>query len=109
MGLRGPPPGSGGREKGTPKTGGRQKGTPNKMTVEVKDAIAEAAAKLGGTNRIVEWAKEDVQNERVFWSSMYVRLLPLIIGSDPKNPFKAILSTMTPQEAAQAYADTLRS
>lgn len=58
------------------KTGGRKKGTPNKTTVAAKEAIALAADGLGGTDRMIEWVKEDPLNERVFWSQMYTKLLP---------------------------------
>lgn len=56
---------------------GRPKGSQNKTTKAAKDAIAEAAEKLGGTNRLVKWAKEDPLNERAFWSTIYPKLLPL--------------------------------
>lgn len=59
------------------KTGGRKKGTPNHTTQAAKDAIAIAAAKIGGTERLAAWAKEDPANERVFWGSIYPKLLPL--------------------------------
>lgn len=59
------------------KTGGRQKGTPNKLTVVAKDAIAMAAERLGGVDRLVAWAQEDAQNERTFWGTIYPKLLPL--------------------------------
>ena len=50
---------------------GRKKGTPNKVTTAAKEAIAMAAEGLGGTDRIIAWAKEDPLNERAFWSSIY--------------------------------------
>lgn len=59
------------------KTGGRQKGSLNKTTKAVKDVIAEAADTLGGVDRLVSWAREDVLNERAFWSTIYPKLLPL--------------------------------
>lgn len=70
-------------KEGRPKTGGRVKGTPNKVTVTAKDAIALAAEGLGGTARLVEWAREDPTNERVFWGTIYPKLLPLqVTGAD---------------------------
>lgn len=61
-----------------PKRGpGRPKGSQNKLQKAAKEAIAEAAEKLGGVNRLVEWAKEDKLNERVFWGQVYPKLLPL--------------------------------
>jgi hypothetical protein len=57
--------------------GGRPKGAKNKTTIAAKEAIALAADKLGGVDRLVAWAKEDPANERVFWGSVYPRLLPV--------------------------------
>jgi hypothetical protein len=34
----------------------------------------------------VDWAKEAPENERVFWGTIYPKLLPLQIGGDPGNP-----------------------
>lgn len=65
---------------------GRPKGSPNKVTAAAKDAIAQAADKLGGTNRIVAWAKADPKNEAAFWSTIYPKLIPLQMGGDPDNP-----------------------
>jgi len=65
---------------------GRPKGSQNKTTKAAKDAIADAAEKLGGTNRLVAWAKEDVLNERAFWSSIYPKLLPLQVAGDQSAP-----------------------
>lgn len=56
------------------------------MQKAAKDAIAEAAEKLGGVNRLVAWANEDPLNERAFWSSVYPKLLPLqVTGSDGRT------------------------
>lgn len=67
------------------KTGGRQKGTPNKTTQTAKDAIAKAAEELGGADRLVAWAKEDQANERVFWGTIYPKLLPLQVNGPGDN------------------------
>jgi hypothetical protein len=61
---------------------GRPKGSVNKVGKIAKDAIAEAAELLGGVDRLVDWAKEDASNERVFWGTIYPKLLPLQINSD---------------------------
>ncbi|MEM5315559.1 hypothetical protein [Paraburkholderia sp. JHI869] len=75
-----------------PKTGGRKKGTPNKATRTVKDAIALAAEKLGGVDRLVAWAKEDPLNERVFWGTIYPKLLPLQVAGDGGGPIQLVLN-----------------
>lgn len=73
------------------KTGGRKKGAQNRTTVVAKDAIALAADKLGGVDRLVAWAKEgDGQNERVFWGTIYPKLLPLQVAGDPDNPIRQV-------------------
>lgn len=65
---------------------GRPKGSPNKVQKAAKDAIAEAAQKLGGTNRLVEWAQEDAKNEHAFWATIYPKLLPLqLTGGDGRT------------------------
>lgn len=62
---------------------GRVKGVPNKTTMIAKDAIATAAERLGGVDRLVAWAREDDKNESVFWASIYPKLLPLqVTGGD---------------------------
>lgn len=73
-----------GTEKG-PKPG-RPKGSPNKIGKEAKEVIAAAAAELGGEKRLVAWAKEDVLNERAFWSTIYPKLIPLTLQGDPDKP-----------------------
>jgi hypothetical protein len=75
-----------GRKPGTPKTGGRQKGTPNKVTALAKDAIAGAADRLGGVDRLVEWVRANPSNEASFWQHIYPKLLPLQGSGDPDAP-----------------------
>ena len=72
------------------KTGGRQKGTPNKTTKAAKEAIAEAADRLGGAERLVAWVREEPQNERVFWGTIYPKLLPLQVAGDENNPIRTV-------------------
>lgn len=64
---------------------GRPKGVLNKTTQAAKDAIAEAADNLGGAKRLVAWAKEDPANERVFWGTIYPKLLPLQVAGGGVN------------------------
>ena len=61
---------------------GRKKGSLNKTTRAAKDAIALAAEKLGGADRLVEWAQEDPANERVFWGTIYPKLIPVALTGD---------------------------
>lgn len=82
--------------KGNP---GKPKGAVNKITKAAKDAIAEAAEGLGGTQRLIEWAKEDPLNERAFWSSIYPKLLPLQLSGEGGGPVQV-------QEVRRLIVDT---
>jgi len=73
--------------KGTPGPG-RPKGAVNKTTATAKDMIAKAADQLGGVDRMVEWAREAPENERVFWGSMFPRLLPVQVANPEGETFK---------------------
>lgn len=64
---------------------GRVKGTLNKTTQSAKDAIAQAAEALGGATRLVAWVKEDAGNEKVFWGTIYPKLLPLQVSGEGAN------------------------
>lgn len=74
------------------KTGGRVKGTPNKITAAAKDVISGAAQELGGQTRLVAWAKEDPANERVFWGSIYPKMLPLTVAGDKDAPLGLLIT-----------------
>jgi hypothetical protein len=65
---------------------GRVKGSKNKMTLIAREAIALAAEKLGGVERLVFWAKEAPENERVFWGTIYPKLLPLQVTGEGGGP-----------------------
>ena len=72
-----------------PVSPGRPKGVPNKTTQTAKDAIARAAEALGGADRLVAWVKEDQANERVFWGTIYPKLLPLQVSGEGGGPINA--------------------
>jgi len=62
---------------------GRPKGLPNKTTRTALETIAMAAEGIGGGERLIEWAKGSPENERVFWGTIYPKLLPLqVTGRD---------------------------
>ena len=65
---------------------GRPKGALNATTRAAKEAIEYAAEGLGGADRLVAWAQEDPANERVFWGTIYPKLLPLTVAGDKKSP-----------------------
>jgi len=49
----------------------------NKLQRAAKEAIEMAADEIGGVDRLVAWIREDKQNERIFWGTVYPKLLPL--------------------------------
>lgn len=61
----------------TRKGRGRPKGSVNKVGKEAKEVIAAAAEGIGGLDRLIEWALLAPENERVFWGTIYPKLLPL--------------------------------
>lgn len=46
-------------------------------TVSVRDIIAAATEKMGGVNGLVKWAQQSEDNERIFWSQIFPKLLPI--------------------------------
>ena len=45
-------------------------------------AIAEAAQRLGGADRLVDWARADPDNESAFWKMLYPKLLTLQVSAE---------------------------
>lgn len=94
------------------KHGGRLKGVPNRVTRELKSAILEAAEKHGsdgkGRDGIVGYLFRLAKIEPKAFSALLGRILPLQISGDANNPVRMITSSMSPQEAAQLYAQTIQ-
>lgn len=83
--------------KGNP---GKPKGALSKTTRTAKEAIAIAAEKLGGAERLVAWAQEDPLNERAFWSSIYPKLLPLQVTGEGGGPLQISQVQLVPMGKA---------
>ena len=66
----------------------KPKGATRKVTRTALESIALAADKLGGSERLVEWAKEAPENERCFWGTIYPKLLPLQVTGADAGPVK---------------------
>lgn len=81
---------------------GRPKGSVNKTTASAKEAIEFAAQGLGGAPRLTEWAKEAPENEKVFWSSIYPKLLPLQVTGPGGNTPVAVTFNVQPVKAIRA-------
>lgn len=74
-----------GRKPGTPKTGGRLKGSVNKTTTLAKDALTYAFDKLGGQDALVAWANADPENRKIFYQTIWPKLLPLQVSGTGEN------------------------
>jgi len=54
---------------------GRPKGSLNKVTLAARETILLAAERLGGVDGLVAWARKSDENERIFWSVIYPKVL----------------------------------
>lgn len=64
---------------------GRPKGVPNKNTILARQAIAQAFDELGGTEGLVRWVKADEDNMKVFYATIWPKIIPVqteITGKD---------------------------
>jgi hypothetical protein len=61
---------------------GRPKGAVNKTTKLAKQAIAEAFEQLGGKDALVAWAKKDDDNLKVFYATIWPKIIPLQVEAD---------------------------
>ena len=50
--------------------------------VAVKEALALAARGLNGVPALVKWARRSDDNQRVFWSILYPKLLPVEVAAE---------------------------
>ena len=71
---------------------GRPKGSPNKVNASMKQAIADAFEKLGGTDRMVQWAMEDPKHLTEFYK-LAARLIPVETNVSGANggPIQTVL------------------
>ena len=73
---------------------GRPPGSKNRVQAEAKEVIAEAASRLGGVTRLVEWARQDPLNERAFWATIFPKLLPLTVNASLTTNLVAELAAL---------------
>lgn len=61
---------------------GRKKGVPNKVTGNIRAAIAEAFERAGGVDYLVGLAKSDPRT----FCALVGKVIPLQIAGDPESP-----------------------
>lgn len=86
--------GIGGRKAGGKKTGGRKKGTPNKNTSDLKNAILEAAEKVGldgqGTDGLTGYCSRLALKEPKAFATLLGKVMPLQIANADDESFEVI-------------------
>jgi hypothetical protein len=92
--------------KGRARTGGRKPGVQNVTSRNVREMIIACANGLGGLQRLIEWCQESDINERLFWTQVWPRLLPIAIhGSGPKGEIEHSLTLVSREEVLKALAE----
>src|SRR6185436_1143195 len=56
---------------------GRPKGSLNRVTLQAREAILLAAEGLGGVERLIKWVNKNDENEKLFWTVIYPKVLPI--------------------------------
>jgi hypothetical protein len=56
---------------------GRPPGLKNRTTREAKAIIEGCVDRMGGIDRLYQWAMKNNDNETAFWTRIFIRLLPL--------------------------------
>jgi hypothetical protein len=78
---------------------GRPKGALNKTTRQAKECIALVAENLGGAERMEAWVRENPDHERVFWTQIYPKLVPLNVEGSHN-----VAMNQRSQDELEAYA-----
>jgi hypothetical protein len=84
----------------------RPKGAPNKVTLAAREVILLAAEGLGGVDGLIAWARKSDENERIFWSVIYPKVLPHG-GGPAASPAAAVTGALVwrrPDHADEAAA-----
>ena len=74
----------GGKREGA----GRKPGTPNKITIQLKEAILEAAHQAGGPGGMVSYLKKQATDNSASFMALLGKVLPHQIGGDKDNPIQ---------------------
>ena len=66
----------------------------------VREALSLAADRIGGVDALVKWIRRDRENERIFWSVIYPKLLPLKVDGEVEmgSRMAAMVATWLPPQ-----------
>lgn len=59
--------------------------------------------RLGGVDGLVAWVQKDDANEKVWWGTIYPKLLPIQVSGDGGGPVKVDHSGTVALEPSEAY------
>jgi hypothetical protein len=71
-----------------PENSGRKAGVQNHMTVECKRVLEAAYTQMGGLDALVAWAQSSKERLDIFYSQMWIRLLPFHVQGDVDGTLK---------------------
>jgi hypothetical protein len=74
----------GGKREGA----GRKPGTPNKITMQLKEAILEAAHQAGGKDGMVGYLRKQANENSASFMALLGKVLPHQIAGDRDNPIQ---------------------
>ena len=97
---------------GSPFKGGRRKGKGNIYPRVLKEAVLVAAEQVGfnrkGQDGLVGYLKRLAIDEPKSFTVLLARILPLQVAGTPNQPLRIIAQGMSPHEAGQVYAETVK-
>jgi hypothetical protein len=67
---------------------GRKPGTPNKITMQLKEAILEAAHQAGGPDGMVGYLRKQATDNSASFMALLGKVLPHQIAGDKDNPMQ---------------------
>lgn len=84
---------------------GRPPGAKNKLNLQAQEAIALVFEELGGPDALQAWVKADPANERLFYGTIYPKLIAQTVrhGGDPDGvPIKTrgVIDLVRPGQVA---------
>jgi len=93
--------------------GFKTKNIPKRTSKDLKEALLEAAVRVGsdtnGKDGLVGYCMFLAVHHPKVFGPMLVRVMPLQVTGADGGPIRIVDETMSVQEAAEAYAETLRA
>src|SRR3982750_3654352 len=96
-----------------PARGFKTKSIPKRTSKHLKEALLEAAERVGndenGKDGLVGYCMFLAVHHPKVFGPMLIRVMPLQVTGADGGPIRIVDETMSVQEAAEAYAETLRA